>query len=130
LPPSKNGADALIATGDEQRAVVPAGGLVVVYGDAGAGKTTLLLDWALHFAAGRPWLDLLSPVRALSVLLIKNEGSRPEFRRKLRDRLAAWDGPNPGGRLRVLVEPWAAVTLRNEGHRASSPACATSSGST
>jgi hypothetical protein len=76
LPPSKNGADALIATGDEQRAVVPAGGLVVVYGDAGAGR------------------------------------------------------PNPGGRLRVLVEPWAAVTLRNEGHRASSPACATSSGST
>jgi AAA domain len=98
-------------------AAYPAAGLVVYYGDGGAGKTTLLVDQSLHFAAGEAWLDLLEPARPLTVLLIENDGPRPEFRRKLRDRLAGWNGAELSGRLKILTEPWGRVTLRDERQR-------------
>nr|MBA2642810.1 AAA family ATPase [Actinomycetota bacterium] len=104
--------------------VIPVGGFVLVYGDGGAGKTTACIDWAVHFAAGTPWLGILEPARPLRILVVENEGPRPEFRRKLRRRLDAWNelegalGLPLDGRLGVLSEPWAALTLREESHRA------------
>jgi hypothetical protein len=110
-------ATALVTTGPDGHAAVPAGGTVLVYGADGAGKTTLEADWSVHFAAGVPWLDLLEPTRPLTVALLENEGVRAEFRRKLRERLAAWDGPPLEGRLLVLEQPWGEVSLSDDMHR-------------
>ena len=107
----------LVATGAENKPVIPAGGTVMVFGAEGAGKTTLLVDWAVHFAAGAAWLGLLEPTRPLTVSLLENEGVRVEFRRKLRERLAAWDGPALDTRLLVLEQPWGDVTLNDDLHR-------------
>lgn len=115
------GADPLVLA--DGGCAIPVGGLVKVYGAGGSGKTTLVIDWAVHFAAGTPWLDLLQPTRPLGVLVLENEGPRAEFRRKLRRRLSAWAelegrvGSPLEGRLCVLSEPWGAVTLRDERHR-------------
>jgi hypothetical protein len=75
------GAEALL--GDEDGALIPAGGDVMVYGDGGAGKTTLAVDLAFHWAAGDDWLGIPVP-RPVSVLLIENEGPRALLRKKLR----------------------------------------------
>ena len=115
------GADPLVVSDGE--CVLPAGGFGLVYGDAGTGKTTLCLDWAIHFVTASTWLDMLEPTRPLTVLLVENEGPRPEFRRKLRRRIDAWNelesplGRPLEGRLQVLREPWGALTLRNPSHR-------------
>jgi hypothetical protein len=115
------GADPLVVS--EGGCVIPVGGFVLVYGDAGTGKTTLCLDWAVHFVTASDWLGLLEPARPLTVLLVENEGPRPEFRRKLRRRIDAWNelegplGRALGGRLRVLREPWGSLTLRSPAHR-------------
>ena len=115
------GAEPLVVS--EGGAVLPVGGFALVYGDGGAGKTTLCIDWAVHFATGSTWLGMLEPVRPLRVLVVENEGPRPEFRRKLRRRLDAWAelegalGASLEGRLHVLSEPWGILTLRNESHR-------------
>ena len=103
--------------------MLPVGGFALVYGDGGAGKTTLCIDWAVHFATGSDWLGMLEPARPLRILVVENEGPRPEFRRKLRRRIGAWSelegrvGTSLDGRLRVLSEPWGVLTFRNEGHR-------------
>jgi hypothetical protein len=115
------GADPLVIATDG--VMLPVDGFVKVYGAGGSGKTTLLVDWAVHLAAGVPWLGLLEPARPLVVLVLENEGPRAEFRRKLRRRLDTWNelegklGTSLGGRLRVLSEPWGAVTLGDERHR-------------
>jgi hypothetical protein len=111
------GADPLVVS--EGGCVLPVDGFALVYGDGGAGKTTLCLDWAVHWATGSEWLGVLEPARALRVLVVENEGPRPEFRRKLRRRLDAWNeqGGRLGGRLQVLFEPWAKLNLRDEAHR-------------
>jgi hypothetical protein len=115
------GADPLVTS--DGGCVIPVGGFVLVYGSGGAGKTTTAVDWAVHFAAGAPWLGILEPARPLRVLIVENEGPRPEFRRKLRRRLDAWQelegslGLPLDGRLRVLSEPWAMLTLRDDAHR-------------
>ena len=36
--------------------ILPAGGLVGVYGEPGHGKTFVTMDMAMHVATGRPWL--------------------------------------------------------------------------
>ncbi len=71
----------------------------------------------MHWAAGVAWHGVLTPARPLRILLIEAEGPRPEFRRKLRRRLASWNGPSLEGRLDILSEPWGAVTLRDQNHR-------------
>jgi hypothetical protein len=109
------GADPLVRA--RSGVAIPADGVGLSYGDGGAGKTTLCIDWAVHFAAGETWIDLLEPTRPLRVLLIENEGPRAEFRRKLRQREAAWNGSPLGDRVKVLSEPWAQVTLRDEAQR-------------
>jgi hypothetical protein len=96
--------------GDDENTVLAAGGAAVYYGDGGAGKTTLGLDRACHYCAGHEWLGLAVP-RPLRVLWIENEGPRGKFRRKVRAKLAAWDGPPLDGRLHVLSTPWARFTF-------------------
>lgn len=99
----EKGAGALV--GSEDDVLIPEGGDVMFYGDGGAGKTTLSIDLACHLASARDWLDI--PVgRAARVMLIENEGPRPLFRKKLRRKLAAWDGPGLEGRVCVLEAPW------------------------
>lgn len=111
----EEGAAALV--GDEEgNALVPEGGDVMVYGDGGAGKTTLAIDLACHLAAGDEWLGI-RVLRPSRVLLIENEGPRPQFRGKLKRKLEAWSGSELGDRLQVLEGPWSMVTLDDDGWR-------------
>lgn len=96
--------------------VIPSAGIVLVFGSGGAGKTTLVLDLCFALAAGESWLELVDAARPLRVALIENEGPRPEFRRKLRAKLETNDR-DLAGRISVLEEPWAFLTLANEQHR-------------
>ena len=107
------GADPLVVSGDG--CVIPVGGFLLKYGAGGDGKTTLALDWAVRWASGESWLGVLDPARPLRILLVENEGPRPEFRRKVRRRLQAGHGLER--RMHVLAEPWATLTLREESHR-------------
>ena len=116
----EEGAEPLVlAAGSEAqlRAAVPAGGLVLVYGDGGSGKTTKLIDWAMHFAAGLEWCSVLTPARPLRIAWIENEGPRPMMRAKLAAKLEAWTGPSIDGRIRVLTEPWSHFTFRDGSQR-------------
>ena len=98
--------------GSDENALIPEGGDVMFYGNGGAGKTTLAFDLAFHLATGRDWIGI--PVRrAVRVLLIENEGPRPLLRRKLRRKLAAWDG-ELDDRLRVYEQPWGQFTIAAE----------------
>jgi hypothetical protein len=102
--------------GDEHDTVLSAGGALVFYGDGGAGKTTLEVDLVFHLAAGLDWLGLSVP-RPVKVLVIENEGPRGKFRVKLREKLAAWEGPPLEGHIHVLEEPWALFTFAADAHR-------------
>lgn len=103
-----------IGSDEKLRAVIPSGGLVLVYGDGGVGKTTLLLDLAAHLASGMRWCGTLEPVRPLRIAWIENEGPRPMMRVKIAGKLAAWNGDPIAGRILVLEEPWAAFTFRRD----------------
>jgi hypothetical protein len=106
------GTDPLVVDGDDG-SVIPAGGLVLMYGDGGAGKTTLTLDIACHLAEGKPWLNLIHPARPLRIGVLENEGTRPEHRRLLRDKFdAGWQAA--GDALRVYEEPWQAFTFGDD----------------
>ena len=108
------GVDALL--GGDGEALIPANGDVMVYGDGGAGKTTLCLDLGCHLAAGDDWLGI--PIaKAISVLLVENEGPRPLFRAKARAKLDAWAGSPLDDRVRIVDEPWATFTFAAESHR-------------
>jgi hypothetical protein len=104
-----------LAADADSGAVIPSDGLVLVYGDGGAGKTTLVLDLIVHLATGKPWLDLVTPVRPLRIALVENEGPRAMFRDKLARKLEAWR--EAGERILVLEEPWQGVTFRDEAQR-------------
>jgi hypothetical protein len=101
--------------GTEEAALIAEGGDVMVYGTGGAGKTTLVFDLAFHLAAGREWIGIPVPM-ARRVLVIENEGPRPMLRRKLRRKLAAWDG-ELGDRLRVYERPWGRFSFADEAWR-------------
>jgi hypothetical protein len=103
-----------LATTPDGGVLIPSEGIVLVYGDGGAGKTTLSLDMACSLAAGNSWLGLISAGRPLRIVMIENEGPRAEFRLKLRRKLA---GRDFGGRLQVLEEPWAELSLSEPAHR-------------
>jgi hypothetical protein len=53
--------------------VLPCQGVSMIFGPYTAGKTWLVLSWAIHVAAGRPWLG--RPVSGGTVLYIAAEGS-------------------------------------------------------
>src|SRR5262249_45422513 len=107
-----------LASSTDGGSVIPAGGLVVVYGNGGAGKTTALVDLAFHLAAGIPWLDLVTPTRPLTIVQVENEGPRPEFRRKLGAKLVAWDGPSIRHRIHIHEHPWEGFSFRDDLARA------------
>ena len=53
--------------------ILPAGGLVALYGQPGEGKSFVALDLALSVASGKPWLSQF-PVQAGYVVYISAEG--------------------------------------------------------
>lgn len=110
----EEGARALMGDGDN--VLVGEASDVMLYGDGGAGKTTLTIDAACHLGSGKDWLGI--PVaRPARVLLIECEGPRPLLRKKLRRKLAAWDGPALDDRVLVLESPWSSFTFASEDWR-------------
>jgi hypothetical protein len=105
-----------LASSDDGGVVIPAGGDVLVFGDGGAGKTTLVIDWSIALARGVSWLGLVESERPLRICVVENEGPRPMLRLKLRRKLAT-TGVELDGRLVVLEEPWASLTLADDQHR-------------
>jgi hypothetical protein len=106
--------ESLVGTDDET--ILPAGGMLLMYGDGGAGKTTLTVDAVAHLAAGIPWLTL-QVGRPLRVLVIENEGPRMKFRQLLARKADAWQGPSFREQVNVLEDPWLGFTFTNESHR-------------
>lgn len=104
--------------GNPDDALLPAEGLLLMYGDGGAGKTTLSIDAVCHLAAGDPWLEIPVP-RPLKILLIENEGPRGPFRQRLAAKLAGWQGSPFAHNVMVLEEPWTRFTLTDPDYRAS-----------
>jgi hypothetical protein len=96
--------------------LIPAAGIVLVYGAGGAGKTTAVVDLCFALAAGDSWLGIVESERQLRVALVENEGPRPEFRRKLAAKLDA-TGAELDGRMVALEEPWGTLTLADIQHR-------------
>jgi hypothetical protein len=109
------GEEPIVGQGDEVLIAVDSD--VMVYGDGGAAKTTLTIDLACHMAAAREWLGYSIP-RAVNVLVVENEGQRAMFRKKIRRKLAEWDGPDIGGRLKVEEAPWGQFTFATAEWRA------------
>lgn len=107
-------ADPLIGSPDDT--ILPADGLLLMYGDGGAGKTTLSIDAVAHLASGMPWIGLEVP-RPLRVLLIENEGPRSPFRIRLGKKIKEWDRTPFLGNVSVLEEPWTRFTLENDSYR-------------
>lgn len=107
-------AEALLGTRSDT--ILPADGILLMYGDGGAGKTTLALDAVVHLADGREWLGLEvgRPVRSL---VIENEGPRGKFRQILGEKLATLNGSDAGERLVVLDDPWSRFTIADAGLR-------------
>jgi hypothetical protein len=99
----EEGAAALL--GEPGSILIPENADIMFYGDGGAGKTTLSVDLAFHLGSGTDWLGIPVP-RPVPVLMIENEGPRALMREKLRRKLAAWDGPQLEGRVRVFEAPW------------------------
>jgi hypothetical protein len=107
-------AEPLIGTSED--CALPAGGMLLIYGDGGAGKTTLSMDAVAHLASGSPWLGL-SVSRPLRFVVIENEGPRGPFRAMLKRKLSSWKGADFAGNVCMLAEPWARFTLSEVGHR-------------
>jgi hypothetical protein len=96
--------------------VIPAGGLVLVFGSGGAGKSTLVVDLCFALAAGVAWLDAIEPARKLNVTIIENEGPRPMLREKFRQKLEQTCA-ELGGRVRILADPWSRFTFADDTQR-------------
>jgi hypothetical protein len=67
--------------GSATETILPADGMLLMYGDGGAGKTTLTIDAVSHLASGQNWLSV-DVERPVKTLLIENEGPRGKFRHK------------------------------------------------
>lgn len=65
------------------RGWLPAGSLLELFGQSGIGKSFLALDWALHVAAGMPWMKCA--VRPGPVIYVMGEGGKG-----VKQRVAAW----------------------------------------
>lgn len=107
-------AEPLIGTPDET--LLPADGMLLMYGDGGAGKTTLSIDALAHIASGTEWLGNPVP-EPTRVTLIENEGPRGPFRRRLRDKVRKWQGKSFSENVAVLDEPWTKFTLTDPHYR-------------
>lgn len=102
--------------GSNTETLLPADGMLLMYGDGGAGKTTLTVDMAVHLGSGTPWLGIEVP-RPVTLTLIENEGPRGKFRQMLSEKTASWDGAPFTSNVHVLEEPWTRFTLQEESHR-------------
>jgi AAA domain len=102
---------------DDDDAAFVAGGTVVEFGKGGGGKTVLITDIACHLATGTDWQGLKVP-KPRKVAVVENDGPRGRFRRKVRAKLAAWKGDDPGDNLKFLTQPWGELRLSREDHRA------------
>jgi hypothetical protein len=60
---------------------------------------------AFHLAAGDTWSGIPAPT-ARSVLMVENDGPRPQLRAKVQRKLASWKGSPIGERFRIISEPW------------------------
>jgi hypothetical protein len=109
--------DAVALVGDTDAPLIAEGTDVMFYCDGGAGKTTLCVDLAFHLGTGRDWLGM-SVARPVNVLLIECEGPRPLYRKKLKRKQAAWDGPSLDGRVAIFAKPWAKFRFDSEEWRA------------
>ena len=107
-------AEALL--GSKTETLLPADGMLIMYGDGGAGKTTLSVDMVVHLGSGTRWLGLEVP-RPVTITLIENEGPRGKFRQMLSEKAASWDGPEFMPQVHVLEEPWTRFTLQESAHR-------------
>lgn len=103
--------------GSQTETLLPADGMLLMYGDGGAGKTTLTIDAAAHLGSGTSWLGL-EVSRPVSLTLIENEGPRGKFRQMLDEKRASWDGAAFAPMVHVLEEPWTRFTLKEPTHRA------------
>lgn len=103
--------------GTATETILPANGLLLMYGDGGAGKTTLSVDASAHLGSGTSWLGL-EISRPMRVLLIENEGPRGKFRQMLAEKADSWSGEPFTHNLTVLEEPWTQFTLQEDTHRA------------
>lgn len=103
--------------GTETETLLPADGMLLMYGDGGAGKTTLTIDAVSHLASGQRWLSI-DVQRPVKTLLIENEGPRGKFRQMLAEKHVAWNGHAPfHPNVTVLEEPWTRFTMRESAHR-------------
>lgn len=107
-------ADPVIGTSTET--ILPADGLLLMYGDGGAGKTTLSIDAAAHLGAGSSWLGLDIP-KPMRVAIIENEGPRGKFRQMLSEKKESWQGAPFSPQITVMEEPWTQFTLQVPEHR-------------
>lgn len=107
-------AEPLIGTPDET--LLPADGMLLMYGDGGAGKTTLSIDALAHVASGTEWLGNPIPT-SVRCALIENEGPRGPFRRRLRHKHQKWEGKSFRDNVHVLEEPWTKFTLTDPTYR-------------
>ena len=108
-------AEPLLGTSTET--LLPADGMLLMYGDGGAGKTTLTIDAVTHLASGSNWLGI-SVERPIRTLLIENEGPRGKFRQMLAEKQVNWNGTPFHQNVSVLEEPWTRFTMRDPAHRA------------
>ena len=98
--------------GEPGEPLLAVGSLLMVYGADGSGKSTWTIDGLIHLAAGTDWLGITVP-RPARVLIIENEGPPSLFQRKLREKVATWDGPDPTPNLFVYTSPWGEFTFAN-----------------
>jgi hypothetical protein len=107
--------------GNDDAAILAAGGLSLLAGRPGAGKTTWILDLACHLAAGLPYPPIENDQgptpwhvpRPLNVALIENEGPQEMFRVKLQDKLTAFphDIRDLGGSLHIQTWLWGSFSF-------------------
>lgn len=102
--------------GTQEETLLPADGMILMYGDGGAGKTTLTIDAVAHIASGTPWLGLETP-RPARITMIENEGPRGKFRQVLGEKSANWTGAQFTHNVTILEEPWTRFTLLEDEHR-------------
>jgi DNA-binding transcriptional ArsR family regulator len=103
--------------GDPSGSILPHAGLVIVGGVGGSSKTTFTIDAVAHLASATPWLGyaVADPVR---VLLIENEGAREQYRQKLEEKAAAWQGRSFTENVHVLdEEKWGGASFADPGFR-------------
>lgn len=107
-------AEALFADVDG-RAVVGRHSLTLLGALGGHGKTTWFIDLALHLAAGVDYPPFTVP-RAVSILMIENEGPEELFAEKLAARLENFPHELEA-RLDVCTVEWGGFSLADEGLR-------------